>query len=475
MQKLIIIFLTLCATAPAIAQKKVACIGASITYGATVPDREHNSFPSQLQALLGKDYIVSNYGVSGATLLSSGDHPYIRTNEYQQALQSNPDIVFIDLGGNDSKLINRVHMAEYEADYHALIRSFTQLPSHPRIILLGPVVSFVTDTTGIWDAVIVKQVIPHMQQVALQEGLEMLDMHPLLIDKPELLPDNIHPNAAGSGIMAKRLYDQLMVQRDAGFDIFKKLTVPTTVSAFYGYACADFTLDNHACKVVKPKWAAKGHPWIWRARFWGHEPQTDIALLERGYHVVYCDVAELLGNRVAIQTWNHFYDLLQKAGLARKAAMEGMSRGGVYVFNWAAENPDKVACVYVDNPVLDLKSWPGGLGQVKPDANVLPQLKADYGITTDAQLQQFKGSPVDKVKDIVKGKYPILILCADADEAVPPAENTLLFERKVKELHGNITVMHKPGFKHHPHSLPNPSPIVEFTLSAVTPALFIVQ
>jgi len=172
---------------------------------------------------------------------------------------------------------------------------------------------------------------------------------------------------------------------------------------------------------------------------------------------------------------NHFYDLLQKAGLARKAAMEGMSRGGVYVFNWAAENPDKVACVYVDNPVLDLKSWPGGLGQVKPDANVLPQLKADYGITTDAQLQQFKGSPVDKVKDIVKGKYPILILCADADEAVPPAENTLLFERKVKELHGNITVMHKPGFKHHPHSLPNPSPIVEFTLSAVTPALFIVQ
>jgi alpha-beta hydrolase superfamily lysophospholipase len=59
-----------------------------------------------------------------------------------------------------------------------------------------------------------------------------------------------------------------------------------------------------------------------------------------------------------------------------------------------------------------------------------------------------------------------LILCADADEAVAPEENTYLFERKVKALNGTITVFHKPGFKHHPHSLPNPTPIVDFILHA---------
>ena len=32
---------------------------------------------------------------------------------------------------------------------------------------------------------------------------------------------------------------------------------------------------------------------MWRARFWGHEPQTDIDLLEKGFHIVYCDVADL--------------------------------------------------------------------------------------------------------------------------------------------------------------------------------------
>jgi len=256
-------------------------------------------------------------------------------------------------------------------------------------------------------------------------------------------------------------------QDTAQEDIFSKITQPLQITSYHGYDCAEWMLNGHACKLVKPKQAAKGHPWIWRARFWGHEPQTEIALLERGYHVAYCDVAELFGNPEAISTWNSFYALLQQAGLSDKAVMEGMSRGAVYVFNWAAENPAKVACVYVDNPVLDLKSWPGGLGAVPPDSASLLKLKADYNLHTNEDLKQFKGSPIDKIAQIVKGNYPILILCADADEVVPPAENTLLFERKIKAQNGKVSVMHKPGFKHHPHSLPDPKPIVSFILNAV--------
>lgn len=92
--------------------------------------------------------------------------------------------------------------------------------------------------------------------------------------------------------------------------------------------------------------------------------------------------------------------------------------------------------------------------------------KKDYHLSNSDAIRQFKGSPVDKVKEIVKRKYPILILCADADELLPPEENTLLFEKRVKALHGDIKVLHKPGFRHHPHSLPNPTPIVDFILKA---------
>ncbi|MEJ0081877.1 MAG: hypothetical protein WDM78_13230 [Puia sp.] len=238
------------------------------------------------------------------------------------------------------------------------------------------------------------------------------------------------------------------------------------ISSFYGYDCADFIFDSADCKIVKPKWTAIGKPWVWRARFWGHEPQTDIALLERGYHVVYCDVAELFGNEDAITRWNHFYSFLNEKGLAKKAIMEGMSRGAVYVFNWAAVNPDRVSAVYVDNPVLDLKSWPAGLGKVPPSKTELEIFKKDYHLNDATDIRKFKGSPMDKAEQIANGKYPILILCADADEAVPPEENTILFGQKIKEKNGDIIVIHKPGFKHHPHSLPNPTPIVEFILKA---------
>jgi lysophospholipase L1-like esterase len=447
---------------------KVACIGASITYGATVKNREQNSYPAQLQTMLGNKYQVNNYGVSSCTMLKHGDHSYWNTKEYQAALASKPNIVFIDLGGNDAKLVNRVYLNEYTADCKAMAAAFAALPTHPRVILLLPVVSFDKDTTGIWDPVIVNQVMPKMRQAAYDDKLEVIDIHSLLINHPELMPDKIHPDSAGSGIIARRLQDQLIAKRDTGFNIFKAIDQQKSEGQFYGYACADFMLNGHQCKVVKPKWSAPHHPWVWRARFWGHEPQTDIALLERGFHIVYCDVAELFGNAEAIAQWNQFYNELHHGGLAPKAVMEGMSRGAVYALNWAAVNPNKVACVYIDNPLLDMKSWPAGLGKVVPASpDEFKQFKDDYHLETEEQVRNFKGSPIDKIAQIVKGHYPILILCADADEAAIPAENTLPFEKQAKELGGNITVIHKPGFKHHPHSLPKPTPIVEFILNSV--------
>lgn len=443
---------------------KIACIGASITYGATIPNREQNSYPAQLQKMLGNKYEVTNYGVSGTTMLRKGNLPYWNTKEYKAALAALPDVVFIDLGGNDAKLINRPYYSEFEQDCHDLIQSFTQLSSHPRVVLMAAMPSWVKDTTGIWDPVIVKKINPHIQHVAYTDDVEMIDMHAPFVDQEANTPDKIHPNKDGATRMAKLIYENIIREKNFEFDVLSKINIPQKISSFYGYQCADFILNNRQCKVVKPKWAAKGNPWIWRARFWGHEPQTDIALLQRGFHLVYFDAAELLGNAEAIKDWNDFYNLLHKAGLGKKAVMEGMSRGGVYVFNWAAVNPDKVAAVYVDNPLLNIPSWANGVIKAGVKDDMCEAFKKDYNLNTEEDIRQFKGSPVDKVKQIVKGKYPILVLCADEDEAVYPPDNTLLFEKKVKELNGDITVMHKPGFKHHPHSFPNPTPIVDFLL-----------
>lgn len=188
---------------------KVACVGASITAGATTANPDRDSYPAQLEKMLGTDYQVKNFGVGGCTMLRKGDCPYWEKEAYQQALASQPDIVFIDLGGNDSKAINRIYLNEYVKDACELVNSFRMLPSRPRVILMTPIVSFVTDSTGIYDEVILKQVSPAVVEVARQLKIEVLDMHPVLNRHPELMKDGVHPDAKGSGMMAWKMFNYL--------------------------------------------------------------------------------------------------------------------------------------------------------------------------------------------------------------------------------------------------------------------------
>jgi pimeloyl-ACP methyl ester carboxylesterase len=230
-------------------------------------------------------------------------------------------------------------------------------------------------------------------------------------------------------------------------------------SDWHGFALHEFQRNGVDCKVVTPKKAAAGRPWIWRARFWGHEPQTDLALLAKGWHVVYCDVADLFGSPKAVARWNDFHRYLTTTHrLAPKAALEGMSRGGLIIYNWAAANPNKVSCIYGDAPVCVIKSWPGQSRKA-----VWKKCIEAYGITSEEALR-FKGNPIDHLTPLAKAKIPLLHVVGDADVAVPVSENTAILEARYKKLGGKIQVIHKPGIGHHPHSLKDPKPIVDFIL-----------
>ncbi|MCD0488972.1 prolyl oligopeptidase family serine peptidase [Pedobacter sp. MC2016-14] len=256
-------------------------------------------------------------------------------------------------------------------------------------------------------------------------------------------------------------------KRDTTFNIFKYITAEKTFTDFHGYRCASFKLEGRNCRIVAPKWSSPGRPYIWRARFWNTAPEAEIRLLALGYHVVYCDVSELYGNSAAVGIWNNFYQFLLRSGLSHKAVLEGMSRGGVYVYNWAAENPEKVACVYADNPVVDLKSWPGGKGKGPGSKNDWSIVKKDFNLSTREEEERFSESPIDKVRQIVAGGYPMLHVLAMEDEVVPIGENTLPFAEKIKALGGNLKIIEKPGFKHHPHGIADPTQVVDFIVKAV--------
>lgn len=231
-----------------------------------------------------------------------------------------------------------------------------------------------------------------------------------------------------------------------------------------GFEIIEFKFNGVDAKIVFPKKSNPAKNWIWRTQFWAHEPQTDIALLNQGFHVVYVDVVDLYGNKVAVSRLSDFYTfLIKNFGLNKKTVLEGMSRGGLDAFNWASENTDKVFCIYVDAPVCDIKSWPGGLGKGQGSKNDWEKCLKAYDLT-ELTVKDFKGIPLNNCLQLAKAKIPIISVCGDADTVVPFEENSLKLAEIYRAAGGKIELIVKKGIGHHPHSLQDPKPIVDFIL-----------
>ena len=187
---------------------KVSCVGNSITYGMRLDDREHESYPAQLQALLGDRYEVGNFGKSGATLLRHGHRPYFDQEEFRQAMDFAGDIVVIHLGINDTDPRNWPHFRdEFVEDYLALIDSLRSVNPWARFLIarMTPIGShharFISGTKT-WHGQIQKAI----ETVAEASGAELIDFYEPLYRYPWMFPDAVHPNAEGAGILAKTVY-----------------------------------------------------------------------------------------------------------------------------------------------------------------------------------------------------------------------------------------------------------------------------
>jgi pimeloyl-ACP methyl ester carboxylesterase len=251
---------------------------------------------------------------------------------------------------------------------------------------------------------------------------------------------------------------------------------PGRKSEWQGFDRYDFEVNGKPAIVVVPKQALPGKPWAWRGEFFGAFANADAALAGKGFHLAYLGVPDLFGSPKAVKDWDEFYaELTGQYGLAKKVALIGLSRGGLYCYNWAAANPDQVACIYADAPVCDFKSWPGGklngLGTGDGSAEEWTKLLKAYDFNSDAEAIAYRGNPVDNLKPLADAKVPLLHVYGDADTVVPWRENTGVIAERYRKLGGTITLIPKPGVGHHPHGLTDPTPIVDFIFknAAATP------
>ncbi|MFL2867038.1 MAG: alpha/beta hydrolase family protein [Pirellulaceae bacterium] len=242
---------------------------------------------------------------------------------------------------------------------------------------------------------------------------------------------------------------------------------PGEESDWHGFTRHDFQVHGKSVVIVAPDKPADGYPWVWHGEFFGHKPNPDIALLKKGYHIVYMKVQNLLGAPVAVKYWNGLYtQLTTEYGFAPKVALVGLSRGGLYCMNWAIANPSRVSCIYNDAAVCDFKSWPGGKGNGKGSTSEWQRVLRVYEFKTEEEALDYKGNPVDNLRPLVKAGVPLLHVYGDADQVVPWEENTGIVAQRYQAMGGTITLIAKPGVGHHPHGLEDSAPIVEFILKA---------
>jgi sialidase-1 len=213
-------------------------------------------------------------------------------------------------------------------------------------------------------------------------------------------------------------------------------------SDWKGFTRYDFEFEWKSAHVVLPTKALTGKPWIWRARFPGWHTEMDSILLSEGFHVVFINTNNQYGSPDAVATWDRFYQfLVEKYQFHDKVALEGVSRGGLFVYNWAKQNPGKVNCIYAEAPVCDFKSWPGGFGDGKGSQEDWQKLKSEYNFTSDDQAKAWDNQPMDNLQELAKARVPILHMIGLNDGVVPPAENSLLLIERYIKLGGPATII----------------------------------
>ncbi len=182
--------------------RRVACVGDSNTYGVYDESYRTIAYPAQLQAFLGKDYIVENFGINGATATITNGYPITATKAYKYSVDFQPEIVVLCFGTNDSKkyIWNKQN---FITDYAKIIEAYLRMDSVKEVYLCSPIPAYGT-LAQIQECVINPEVIECVTDFVKHYNLKHIDLYTALTNKQQhYLPDLIHLQAEGYKIMAE--------------------------------------------------------------------------------------------------------------------------------------------------------------------------------------------------------------------------------------------------------------------------------
>lgn len=209
-----------------------------------------------------------------------------------------------------------------------------------------------------------------------------------------------------------------------------------------------FEIDGHAAFVIQPPEAKRkaDMPWVFYApTFKSRLPSEKDEgwmirqFLENGIAIAGVDVGESYGSPAGRQVYTALYEKVVKDyHFASKASLLARSRGGLMLYAWAADHPDKVKCIAGIYPVCNLESYPGLAKACGAFSLTEPQLKAALTLH----------NPIERLAPLAKAGVPIFHIHGDVDKVVPLHENSAVVANRYKKLGGKMTLEVPKGQGH---------------------------
>lgn len=224
----------------------------------------------------------------------------------------------------------------------------------------------------------------------------------------------------------------------------------------------DFVFQGRDAKIVYPPCPANGKL-VLKTEYFAAFPFFEVAMLKRGYTLCFVSHPTRWAPDSETKVMAEFVRFVAaELGFEPKCIPVGMSCGGLQAARLAELYPELVSVLYLDAPVLNILSMVG-LGDCKDESVPIfwQELVDTFGFTRSTVVN-FRKSPIDNMEPLIQNNIPIIMLYGDADGVVVYEENGKVLQDYYLEHGGDIKVIRKPGVGHHPHSLEDPTPIIEF-------------
>lgn len=212
--------------------------------------------------------------------------------------------------------------------------------------------------------------------------------------------------------------------------------------------------NGYEATVIRPE--SPNGKWIWKTEFLFAFDQAEQKLVDQGYTRFCYHISDKYGSYQAVRLMHDFYRfVIEKYGLESKGALFGFSRGGLYAFNFALFYPEYVNRLYLDAPVLDMRDWPPS------ETEERLQVYREYNLTPET-LRVFRGHPIENIDEFFSQHISLLIVAGDSDEVVSFEKNTGRLLEVCQQKGYPVSVIIKENCGHHPHSLNDVTPIIDF-------------